>query len=147
MFLKSNLFISFCSSYVCIRSKIVLNINALLFKTLYCWLYHIGYSFVFIRTHTVWLRQRILSIQLIHILKFLDKSQPQRSYKEGPYKTKRACTWMILDNSRAAYTLFFIRTNLYKNNEAQICRRVKNMFRTIEARLQMQTKLQNCPLK
>ena len=33
---------------------------------------------------------------------------------------------------------FFIRTILYKNNEAQICPKIKNKLRTIEARPQMQ---------
>ena len=35
------------------------------------------------------------------------------------------------------YTLF-IKEQFYKNNEAQICPKIKNKLRTIEARLQMQ---------
>ena len=34
------------------------------------------------------------------------------------------------------YTLFFIRA-IYKNSEAQICPKIKNKLRTIEARLQL----------
>ena len=32
----------------------------------------------------------------------------------------------------------FLQEHFYKNNEAQICSKIKNKLRTIEARLQMQ---------
>ena len=41
------------------------------------------------------------------------------------------------------YRLFVLYEQFYKNNEAQICPKIKNKLRTIEARLQMQIKF-NC---
>ena len=39
---------------------------------------------------------------------------------------------------KTGYTLFFLQEQFYKNNEAQICPKIKNKLRTIEARLQIQ---------